>query len=329
MTIIHNVEVTNVKIIENEIKSAILNNDCVDDILHVISVVSNPCGFARRYKLMNEFRLRMQDEVNIELYIVELAYNNQPFLCTEENNPNHLRIRTTETALWVKENLINVGVKKLFPTNWKYVAWVDSDVEFESPSWASDTLKILNGCRDVVQVWSHFLDMDRDLSTMRMFSSLGYQFEKNKKYINKGNDYSHPGMAWACTRRAWDKMNGLYDQSILGSGDFNMSLSLLGIGDKSVNSEVHKNYLESIVNFQKRVKGLRLGYVPGVIRHYFHGSKINRKYQERWKILVEHKYDPTTMVTYDSDGLIITTDKFPEELKSDIIKYFEERLEDD
>jgi hypothetical protein len=329
MTVIFGLEVTDVTIQENEIKSAILNNDPIDDTLHVIAVISNPCGFGRRYKLTNEFRLRMKEQHNVELYIVELAYNDQPFLCTEPKNSKHLRIRTTETALWVKENLINIGVKKLFPKKWKAMAWIDADLEFESATWALDTLKILNGCRDIVQLFSHCVDMDRDGNTMRVFTSLGYQFEKHKRYINKGNDYSHPGFAWSCTRKAWEKMGGVYDQSILGSGDFNMSLSFLGMGDKSVNEGVHPNYLQSIIDFQKRVKGSRLGYVPNVILHNFHGSKINRKYQERWKILVEHQYNPKTMITYNSDGLIVTTDKFPEQLKLDIIKYFQERLEDD
>lgn len=329
MTIIFGQEVCAVHVIENEIKSAILNNDPIDDVLHVIAVISNPCGFGRRYKLTNEFRLRMANEPNVELYIVELAYNDQPFLCTEANNPKHLRLRTTETPLWVKENLINIGVKKLFPKGWKAMAWIDADIEFESPSWALDTLKVLNGTRDVVQLFSHFIDMDRGENTMRVFSSLGYQYEKQKRYVNKGNDYSHPGIAWACTRKAWDKMGGVYDQSILGSGDFNMAMSFLGMGDKSVNYAVHPNYLQSILDFQKRIKFMRLSYIIGTIRHFHHGHKVNRKYQDRWKILVEHQYDPKTMITYNQDGLITTTDKFPEQLKLDIIKYFEERLEDD
>jgi len=329
MTVIGEFEVTDVHVIENEIKSAILNNDPIDNILHVIAVISNPCGFGRRYKLTNEFRLRMADEPNVELYIVELAYNDQPFLCTEVNNPKHLRIRTSETPLWVKENLINIGVKKLFPKGWKAMAWIDADLEFESSSWALDTLKVLNGFKDAVQLFSHCVDMDNDGSTMRIFNSLGYQFEKNKVFVPIGPGYSHPGFAWSCTRKTWDKMSGLYDQSILGSGDFNMSLAILGIANKSLNEAVHPNYLQSVLDFQKRVKGTRLGYIPNTCSHFYHGSKALRKYQDRWKILVQHQYDPKTMITYNSDGLIVTTDKFPEQLKLDIIKYFQERLEDD
>ena len=68
----------------NVVKQAILNNDPIEKKLHVIAVISNPCLFARRYILMKEFINRIeQEETNVELYIVELAYGNQEFIITE------------------------------------------------------------------------------------------------------------------------------------------------------------------------------------------------------------------------------------------------------
>jgi hypothetical protein len=139
----------------------------------------------------------------------------------------------------------------------------------------------------------------------------------------------HPGFAWACTRKAYEKMGGLYEFSILGAGDHNISLSLIGNGEMSLNENVHKNYLKSILSFQKNAKNLRLGYVPGVIRHYFHGSKKNRKYSERWQILVDHQYDPYEYITKRFDGLLVPTKKCPKELLDDIYNYFKERNEDE
>ena len=62
--------------------------------------------------------------------------------------------------MWHKENLINLAVERLLPSDWKAVAWVDAEVEIESPTFALDTLKILNGHRDIVQLFSHGLDLD-------------------------------------------------------------------------------------------------------------------------------------------------------------------------
>ena len=48
------------KISINEIKEAINNNDKLEDKLHCITVISNPCQYARRYVLANEFIPRME-----------------------------------------------------------------------------------------------------------------------------------------------------------------------------------------------------------------------------------------------------------------------------
>ena len=227
MTIINNIEIDNINYCQNEIRNAIQNNDPIDEKLHVIAVVSNPCLYAIRYILFREFMKRMTlDESNIILYVVELAYGDQKFLMTEKNNPRHLRIRT-KIPLWHKENMINMGVQKLLPKNWKAMAWIDGDIEFENTSWAKDTLKILNGSKDIVQLFSHAVDMSKKKEALQIFASFGYQYIKRNPY-GKGVNFWHPGFAWACTRKAFEKMGGLYDLGILGSGDNIMALSIIG-----------------------------------------------------------------------------------------------------
>ena len=77
------------------------------------------------------------------------------------------------------------------------------------------------------------------------------------------------------------------------------------------------------------MKNLRLGYVPGVIRHYFHGTKKNRKYSERWQILVKHQYSPYKHLILDVNGILQPSPECPPELIPDILNYFKERNEDD
>jgi len=108
-----------------------------------------------------------------------------------------------------------------------------------------------------------------------------------------------------------------------------MSLCLIENGLKSINSTSTDGYKESILDFQYKVKNLRLGYVPGLIRHYYHGSKINRKYVERWQILVKHNYDPYTFLDKNEDGILVPNNNFPKELLDDIYNYFAERNEDE
>ena len=132
MTIINGIEIDYISNTYNEIKNAILNNDPIEKKLNVIIVISNPCQYARRYILAKEFIKRMEDENNVELYIVELVYNKQKFIITDSKNKNHLQLSTNTAPLWHKENMINLGVKYLLPKNYKAFAWIDADIEFDN-----------------------------------------------------------------------------------------------------------------------------------------------------------------------------------------------------
>ena len=57
--------------------------------------------------------------------------------------------------------------------------------------------------------------------------------------------------------------------------------------------------------------------------------KKNRKYKERWQILVNHQYSPKQHVTHNADGLLIPTSQCPPQLLADIMTYFRERNEDE
>ena len=327
MTVINGIESEELKRRKNDIQAAIQFNDKIEEKLNVVMMISNPCEYKRRWFLAKEFIDRMLDNDDVNLYIVELAYKDQAYHVTEADNKNHLQLRTT-TPLWHKENCINLGVKYLLPSNWKAMAWIDADIEFESPNWASDTLKILNGAKDVVQLFSHALDMDKDENTMQTFTGFGYNYETAGKYIGSGKNFSHPGFCFSCTRKAYDKMGGLFDWSIVGSGDFQMTQALINNAN-SINAGCSIGYKKKIQELVKRSRNLRIGYVPGVIRHFFHGTKENRKYNDRWKILVKHQYDPFQHMTYDEMGVIVPTSECPSELITDIFQYFTERLEDD
>ena len=328
MTVINGIEIDDINYKINDIKYAIINNEPIEKKLNVIIVISNPCLYVKRYILLKEFIKRFEEEEeNVSLFIVEMIYKNQKFVITDSRKKNHLQLKA-DTVIWHKENMINLGVKYLLPTDYKAFAWIDADIEFDSSSWALDTLKILNGSKDVVQLFSHCVDMDNDQTNLNIFNGFGYSFNKNKKYTTNSKDYWHPGYAWAITRKAYEKMGGLYDKGILGSADSIMALSFIQKCNLMNNINYSDDYNNSMLEFQNKAKQLRLGYTPGVIRHYYHGSKINRKYTERWKLLMNHKYSPYEDLTYEKKGILIATKKLSDKFKEDILNYFKERKED-
>lgn len=329
MTIINGIEIDNIDYKVNDIKFAIKNNEPIEDKLNVIAVISNPCLFAKRYILLKEFVKRIEEEEDhVNLFVVEMVYKDQKFIVTDKHNKNHLQLRT-DVPIWHKENMVNLGVKYLLPTNWKAFAWIDADVEFDNNSWALDALKVLNGAKDVVQLFSHCVDMDKQGNNLNIFNSFGYCFNKNKPYTIKSSDYWHPGYAWAITRRAYDKIGGLYEKGLLGSGDNIMALAFINKCKNMNNPNYSDDYNNSMLEYQINASKLRLGYVPGIIRHHFHGSKANRRYTERWQILMQHNFSPVTHLNYDSKGILIPSETFSEELKQDVFNYFLERKEDE
>ena len=317
-----NVDNTNV----DNTRLYILNNEPIDEKLHVVSVISNPCNYKIRYELAKEFIKRMKEEPNIILYIVELVYEDQPFVLTDEKNKTHLQLRG-KIPLWHKENMINIGIKKLLPPDWKTVAWIDADIEFDNPNWAIDSLKILNNGNDFIQLFTNCVDMNDDTQIMNLFTGFGYQYSKNFKK-GTGVNYWHPGFAWACNRQTYEKIGGIFEIGILGSGDNIMCHAFLGCAEKSLKSGMSADYKNYISLYEDKFKGVKLGYVPGIIRHYFHGKKVNRKYLEREDILINFQYSPY-YITYDINGLIIPTEECPQEFLDEILNYFKNRNEDE
>ena len=332
MTIINNIEIDNTKYHENELKKVILNNDPIEEKLHVVIVLSNPCNYAIRYILTKEFIRRMKDEPDIILYVVELAYGTQDYYITETDNNKHLQLRSHDTPFWHKENMINVGIRKLLPSDWKAVAWIDADIEFENCSWAMDTLKILNGYKDIVQLFSHNIFMDASCETEMILTGLGFQYVKKMKRSNRIkhiNSYWHPGFAWACTRKLYEKMNGLYEYAITGDGDMQIASCLLSNYESALPDDVSDDYKKSLKEFEGRVSGSRLGYVPGVIRHYYHGSINSRKYDMREKILTSFNYSPNNHLSRNKNGLLVPSENCPKELLDAIMTHFQSKKEDD
>lgn len=308
-------------------KEFIRNHDPIEEKLHVIAVVSNPCNYKIRYKLASDYLSRMEKDENCISYLVELVYGDQEFVLTDPNNKRHLQLRG-DIPLWHKENMINLGIKYLLPEDWKAVAWVDADIEFDNPNWALDALKILNNGYDCIQLFTNCFDLDYFNQIMNLFTGFGYQYKSNfKKGIDKS--YWHPGFAWAINRTSYEKVGGIFEVGILGSGDNIMCHTAIKRAHSTLKTGMAEGYISTIADYQDKFVDVKFGYVPGSIKHYFHGKKVNRKYLEREDILIKHQYCPKTQMTYDEVGLIIPSKDCPQGLIDDVMQYFVNRNEDE
>jgi hypothetical protein len=171
--------------------------------------------------------------------------------------------------------------------------------------------------------------MTRDETNLNIFNSFGYRNVKdNQQYKYTKEDYWHPGFAWAITRSAYEQIGGLFDD-VIGSGDSIMAMSFINKVHIRQKKKYHEDYNNSMDDYETKISTLTAGYVPGVIRHHYHGSRTNRKYVERCEILISNEYSPTKHMTYDEIGILIPTPECPPQFILDIMNYFIERSEDD
>lgn len=300
-------------------------------MLNLVTVVFNPRQYKRRYELYRQFIKRVAEQP-VNLYTVELAFGDRPFEVTSPTNPFHIQYRSDD-EWFIKENLINLGFRRI-PKEERYVGWVDCDVAFLNPDWASDTIDMLQH-HPVVQIFSQVVNLTPKHDPFQIWKGFGYSFTTGRPYKPVGKDYNfwHPGFGWAYTREAITALGGLLDRIPLGSADSHMAGCLIGKAKDTVHGGTTKEFKDYIYdwenNAQKFLKktGTSIGYVNGLICHYWHGRMANRKYKERWQILIDHKYDPYKDLRPDLDGLLhLTDDSYG--LRIDLQRYLANRDED-
>jgi hypothetical protein len=131
----------------------------------VITVLSNPVRYKRRYELYWRFA-EMCEHAGVRLVTVEQAFGNRRFMVTSPTNPYHLQVRTIE-ELWHKENMINLGIKhacaiaQVQGLEVREVAWVDADCRStRTPrDWFEETWHQLQHY-EFVQMWENMIDLD-------------------------------------------------------------------------------------------------------------------------------------------------------------------------
>lgn len=320
------------------------------NILHVVTAISNPKRYASRYRLHDQFRQYILGFANVRLTTVELSFGDRgPAISALDPRETVLHFRS-DSELWHKENLINLGVASL-PAGWKYMAWIDADVSFARSDWSTEILHLLQHHK-VVQMFGHAEDLGPDMEPIQRHSGLLYRRNKGEAQgrafsskdgkvdpyasealrISEGGYAGHPGYAWAMRREAYDGVGGLLDTAILGAGDHHMALGMLGIAERSLPRGMGTDhpYAVPIMLWQERALSVirgDVGYMPGLLLHYWHGKKADRRYQERWEILMRNEYDPARDVVKDAQGVLRLTGNKPQ-LRDDLRRYMSARNED-
>lgn len=314
---------------------------------YVVTVISNPVRFSRRYELYWRFK-EMCRCAEVNLITVEQAFGERPFMVTDPDDPHHVQVRNFE-ELWLKENLINLGIERATQHGATKVAWVDADCGPMQPPrrWFEETWHALQRY-EVVQMWASMIDVDENQEALEraapsfMFNYIHFgtpnpqQLTRlHQKYPYGIKSFGRPGLAWAANVDALDKVGRLIDFSILGAADWYQAWALIGsvevVLPGNINSSI--GYVRRLLQWQtlcERWIKRDVGYVPGTLWHDFHGNKKYRQYTTRNEILIRAKYDPDTDLKYGANGLLQLETYEPRQirLRDDIRAYFNQRNED-
>lgn len=260
--------------------------------------------------------------------IVEIAFGDRPFELTEPGRADHVQLRTWD-EIWHKENMINLGIANL-PQDWEYVAWIDADVEFMRQDWPEEIVHQLQHYM-VIQLFQNAIDLGPMGEVMKVHDGFVSSYLADKPWPKLGYyAHWHPGYAWAARREAIDGLGGLFDVAILGSADHHMAFALVGKVIEYAPKQVSPAYKRRLLTWQDRANThIRkdIGFMPGSIQHHWHGRKKDRRYQERWEILLKHSYDPDFDLQRDWQGLYRLSD-VGERMRVDLRNYFMVRNED-
>lgn len=308
-----------------------------NNTLHVIGVIQNTVRYHSRYRLFRNWVKEMLQTPNVELHVVEAVYKDRAPECAPQNGEYNYTQVSVDSEIWLKENLVNIGVKQSLPGDWKYMAWVDCDVTFRDPDWAQGAMHQLQHY-NIIQPWSDAVDLDFFGSIDGHWKSFGSLCAKQKPMWHgkghNGYDYAHTGYAWCCNRYFYENVlvvGGLIPWCIVGAGDHHMAWGCIGKINSTIHQGVVQGYFDACSDWQSKAQyacGGLVGFLPGRIEHHFHGPKTRRGYWSRWNIIIDNKFNPKTDMAFDSQGVIYLSGSNAKAIEQQVMMYNRSRNED-
>ena len=309
-------------------------------VLHIVTAVSNPIRWQSRIALAKEAIAGWMKDPNVQVTIVECGYGGRPYDLVEfaaDVKATHIPVRA-QTAAWSKENLLGIGIARL-PQDAVNIGTFDADILFRKPGWGEEALHALQ-LYPVIQPWVNAYDLGPHDTHLQTHVSFAYCYASGKpviaesakywKFAGGPYDYPHSGYAWCWTRDILNRVGGLFEVGGMGSGDHHMALGLTGNAQYSMPPGISTTYRNAVLQWQSRALlhvNKKVGYAPGTIEHMFHGSKVNRAYQDRWDMFLRHGFDPYTDLKKNSYGVIEFSGNKPE-LEREWMLYMRAREED-
>jgi len=296
-------------------------------VLHAVTCLFNPRGYRSRIGNYRAFARGLERQ-GVPLLTVELAFDAQPLML--DPAPNVLQLRTRD-VLWQKERLLNFAISRL-PAEADKVAWLDCDLLFDNDDWPAQAESALDRCAAVQLFATVTREAPPGVEETETEHGVVWGLAHGRWLDQPVAVHGSPGFAWAARRDVLAAC-GLYDRLILGAADYAMVHTMYGtfredysFPKRIVGGKEFRAFLPWAEDFHRRVDG-NVGWVPGRIRHLWHGRQADRRYGTRLIDMRPYDFDPATDIRIGDDHCWHwATDK--PDLHAYVADYFAARKED-
>ena len=256
---------------------------------------------------VNQFKIQ-----KLPVFTLELVFKNRE---PEIHDAFHVRC---DSFMFHKERMCRILETKV-PSKYKKLLFIDGDVLFANKTWYSDISKLLD-THDVVQPFEKCEWLDLTYTNVTLERKTVLHMKESIWNYNY-----HPGFGWAF-RREWYRKVGFFDWAVSGSGDTLSSAAWMEKTFPKIFKSLPTSLKPAYSEFSCKPAPRITYYANSKIQHLYHGSKTNRQYVERHKI-IDSEPDIRKLVTINKDGMYEWIDK--DKWNPLFLEYFQSRIDDD
>lgn len=216
----------------------------------------------------------------------------------------------SDSFMFYKENIFQQVISKPIVRDFSKYVMLDADVIFETVDWL-DRVSLALEQYDVLQPFENVFRLNKS-----------FVQDDSKECICKVPQWGHTGFAWAFRRDWLERIGGLFEYALTGSGDTALAYCV-GLKD-----EVHEVYRPDLMR-----RATRVGFLSGDLYHLPHGKTSNRQHVTRILNLerIVKKYEIrklSQMTERNDDGILEWKKEYKMEMNELLLKYFQDREDD-